>query len=585
MKKIRLALAVIAILAAVSCHKPNPETGPETESGPRPGDYMLPVIETTDIHGHILSDDGNGTIHYRLSYVADKADDLRGHGSERKTDRLLLLDGGDLYQGASISNLLDGRPVSAAFDVMGYDAVALGNHEFDWGVEKVVDSDATMPDYEWDGQSFINEVPVLCANLYKDGARVNWTQDYTIVEKTAVGAGGEEVPVKIGIIGFAIDYSGSIIATQFNERGFSINEDYAIPNNIAARLEESGECDATILLIHGEANGAAAKLGEGSPIDLVLGGHSHRTMYGKTSWGLPFLQGGRYCEHYARADIWFSVDADGSLKFSRIAGMSTPVVDSARDTHSASGQNADDLSDDVLSVSDAALAATEQQQNEVLGYIKVGATTYDIAGSGGRATTVSNWMCDILRRVGDADVAFVNGGGIRTTFPLNGQSSRNITVADVYEMFPFSNPTYVYELTYAELLTVFEYSMTSGGQSLFSLMTGMDCYYTETDHGSYSTYAVHSLRVKGEVIYQNGVWTGDWASRSVTLAVSEYLAITERTDYYTDIPNPLPAWNKTSRLLGNNVVDNVGAVEVLRAEAGSSGGLLYIDTSPHFIIR
>ena len=46
---------------------------------------------------------------------------------------MLLLDGGDLYQGTPFSNLTGGAVIRAAFDRMKYDAVALGNHDFDWG--------------------------------------------------------------------------------------------------------------------------------------------------------------------------------------------------------------------------------------------------------------------------------------------------------------------------------------------------------------------------------------------------------------------------------------------------------------------
>ncbi len=49
-------------------------------------------------------------------------------------DDVLLLDGGDVYQGSPASNLLYGASMKAAMDVMDYDAMVLGNHEFDWGV-------------------------------------------------------------------------------------------------------------------------------------------------------------------------------------------------------------------------------------------------------------------------------------------------------------------------------------------------------------------------------------------------------------------------------------------------------------------
>lgn len=583
-----LSLLLTFILVSASCAKsksiPEYNPGPEDESL-HPGEYVLPLIETTDIHGHILSHDAAGKVHYSLAYIADKADDIRGSGAQRKNDRLLLLDGGDLYQGAGISNLLSGWPVFVAIDRMGYDAVALGNHEFDWGIENVVDADATVPDYDWSGSHFVNEVPVLCANLFHNGSRASCTRDYVIVEKTATGVQGGTVPVKIGVIGFAVNYESSIMGAKFSGKGFSISADYSIANRIANELETNQGCDATVLLVHGEAEGVAQNLGSGSKIDLVLGGHSHRTLLGQTSWGLPYLQGGRYCEHYAYADIRFSVSSSGKVTFKSIGAQDTPAVESSRDSHTYDSENAEDLSDDIIQVSDAALKATEQQYKDIVGYIKVNATNYNISGSGGRATPMTNWMCDITRRIGGADVAFVNSGSVRTTFPLSGQASRNITVADVYEMFPFGNQIYVYQITYAELLGLFEYSMTSGGKGQFASMTGVDCYYTQTNHGSYSTYAVQSLSKGGTVIYQNGTWTGNWASQPVVIAAASYVATSERTDYYTGISNPLPGWNSTSRLLRCDLIDNEGAIEVLKAEASSSGGLLYIDLKPHFICR
>ena len=581
-----LRAIVFAAMIASSC-RDNGMDSPGQQNTPRQGDYALPVFETTDMHGYIVSNDADAT-HYRLAYIADKVEDLRAEASKKASeevdvrDLLLLLDGGDHYQGASVSNMLDGWPMYVAMDRMGYDAVALGNHEFDWGFDKMVESDATLPAYDWEGQHFSNEVPVLCSNLYRDGERVSSTRDYIIVEKTAVGPGGSTVKVRIGIIGFADNYAGSIMASKFTGLGFSVKEDYSIVSDLAARLEEAGECDATVLLTHCAAPEAANGLGRESAVDLVLGGHSHRTLSGRTDWGLPYLQGGRYCEHYAQAYLRFTVDGQGNVSFWKVDDLRTPAVDASRDLHASPGQNSADLSEAIMAVSDEAIARSSDKLGEVIGYINVDATSYYIPGSDGRAAVISNWMCDILRRIGQADVAFVNSGGVRTSISLDGHPKRNITVANVYEMFPFDNLTYVYDLTYEELLKVFEYSMTSGGLALFSRVTGIDCAFTRTDYESYSVYAVKSLSKDGTVIYSDGRWTSGWASRPVRLAVSEYLATSERTDYYTGIPNPLIEWNGTSRLIANSLIDNENAVRVLESEADASGGLLYIDTEPHF---
>ena len=93
-----------------------------------------------------------------------------------------------------------------AIDKMEYDAVALGNHEFDWGLENMIDPDGTLLDYEYEGQNYANEVPVVCANIYQNGTRLSSTKDYVIVEKTATNSQGGEVKVRIGVIGLAEFY-------------------------------------------------------------------------------------------------------------------------------------------------------------------------------------------------------------------------------------------------------------------------------------------------------------------------------------------------------------------------------------------
>ncbi len=585
MKQIfKLLLPVVVVTAMFySCQKEdiNPLK-------PAAGDYLLPLIETTDVHGHIV-DASTDTIHYRLAYIADKVKDIRGHGGAYRKERLLLLDGGDLYQGTTISNLQLGKPIYVSFDKMEYDAVALGNHDFDWGFENMVDPDATLLDYDYNGRNHINEVPVVCANLYQHGNRVSCTKDYVIVEKTAVNPRGGSVNVKIGIIGFAEDYSMSIMASQFSGKGYTIQENYTIANSLASELESTGQCDATILLTHGAADKAAERLGERSVVDLVLGGHTHRTISGQTSWGLAYLQGGKKSEAYAYAQLKFRVDEEGNISFTSVNDQQTIDVDATRDRHTFAGQNAEDLDDDILTVSDNALNDLSGHLQQVIGHITVDASNYFLDGSGQRASVMGNWMGDIMQRISEADVAFLNRTYIRTYFTLDGQPSRNITVGNVYDMFPFGNQLYVFRITYAELLQLFEYSMTGAGRILLTQMTGIDCYITCKESTSssgrtYYDYALHSLVKDGTTIYQNGEWTSDWASRTLTVATTNYVATTDREDRETHLHNPLVGWCETSRLITNDLVDNENAIRVLKAEAEANNGLLSIDPRPHFIV-
>lgn len=550
------------------------------------GNYTLPVIETTDVHGTLVNT-STGTNHYRLAYIADKANDIRGRGADYDRSRLLLLDGGDIYQGTVLSNIRRGQPMYVAFDKMDYDAVALGNHEFDWGFERMVDDDATLLGYDFNGKRSDNPVPVVCANLYRNGKRTPTTRDYVILDKTAVSADGHRVKVRIGVVGMAHYEAKSMFRHQFVDKGYEIPIDYSLVNALADSLERSGSCDATVLLVHGQANEAAQSLGQQSAVDLVLGGHSHRNMCDTTAWGLPYLQGKAYAMSYSYAELMFQVDATGKIRFNKVGNCSNLEVDDKRNTCNAPGENADDLEADIVVLSDSAVEYVRPMLEKVIGHINIDLVrnynnindSLALPGSGGRASTMGNWMCDIVRRIGQAEIGFVNNGGIRTSFTLNGAPTRDITVSNIYEMFPFDNLVYVYELTYADLLTLLQYSMTKTGAMLLSRMVGIDCYLTVNADESYT---LRSLVKDGVTIYADGQWTADWAERIVSVAVSQFVATGDRVDKATGLHNPLVSWNNTSRLKSKDRVDNENAVRVLTEEAEHNNGLIAVDKVPHF---
>ena len=107
-------------------------SGSGSDSSQKMG-VRIKVFETSDIHGYIIDVTGGkeDAFQYRLAYLAKIFDKARVSG---EYDDVLLLDGGDIYQGAPVSNLTKGAVMRAAMDVMDYDAVSLGNHEFDWDV-------------------------------------------------------------------------------------------------------------------------------------------------------------------------------------------------------------------------------------------------------------------------------------------------------------------------------------------------------------------------------------------------------------------------------------------------------------------
>ena len=538
--------------------------------------YYLPVFETSDTHGYLANTSGDRPL-YMLSFISDKVRDIRGYGDGSRRDLALLLDGGDIYQGNTMSNLMSGSSLSSAYQLMEYDAVTIGNHEFDWGIENTVDADGTMMDYTLDGQTGVNSVPVVCANLYLNGEKISFAEDYIILDKTAVDKDGHELPVRIAVIGFAGDYGSDIMYARFTGAGYSIEMDFDGINATAAALEAEGLCDATILLVHHEAAEIAPQLGEDTAIDLVLGGHTHQNACGVTDWGLPYIQPACYGAAYSYCELAFE-PGDGAPVFQSVTKAKTVVTngDTSRLTNTAA--NADDLDPAVTALTDTVLDALSDILGEEIGYITVDARRYEyLPGSGERATTCGNWVASIIARIAGADAAFVNNGGLRTDVLLNGDTgTRTVTLSDVYTMFPFDNRIYCYELTWEELLTALQYSLTDTGRTLLSQIVGVDCYYTDDE----TVQAI--VTADGQAVYADGTWAEGWKDKTLRVAISEFIATTNRVSE-GGMENPFCAWNDTERLIASDAVDNEGAYAVLSAEAAANEGHLFIDMTAHYV--
>ncbi|MBR6897716.1 MAG: 5'-nucleotidase C-terminal domain-containing protein [Lachnospiraceae bacterium] len=536
------------------------------------GTYRLPVFETTDVHGYIASKEKD-EYEYRLAYVSDKVKDVRGYGDKYEKDYALLLDAGDIFQGSIMSNMLNGAPIAAAYELMGYDAVTICNHEFDWLIENTVDSDGTMMDGTEAGFEQENTVPVVASNLFQNGEKPEWVDDFVIVTKKARNEAGDEIDVRIGIIGYLEDYGIDIMQSRFEKQGFEIKKDESIPNDIARAMEENGAADVTILLCHADAEGVANDLGEDSVVDLVLGGHTHKEKNGIADNGIPYIESDKYGVQYSYAELVFTAESY-SIAFDRVDNAA--VFDVAADKSYKTDENAEDLDETIVALTDQVIDRVASLLETEIGYITVNAQKKGfIEGSGNRATTGGNWMSSVYMRALDADVAFVNRGAVRYDFVIpEGSDRRVVTLGEIMSDYPFMNEMYKYEATYEDLLSVMEFTMKDNEEReyIVSLM-GIDCYFVEDE--------VDALVKDGELIYRAGEWFGDWRTKTLTIATNQFLATAE--EELGGMMNPLPSWNETDRLLEHYKIDYECAVEVLTAEAEANDGYLYIDVAPHII--
>ena len=541
--------------------------------------YNLKVLQTSDIHGFIAFDDGTDW-QQRFARNAFTINQARSTTGQKRNETVVLLDGGDVFQGSLLTSLLGWQPLSAEFDALDYDAVAIGNHEFDKGLRYVMDADGTMMDYTLNGESYVNTIPYVTCNLYLNGKKVEGLRDYVILDKVAIRETGEELPVKIGVIGFAENYGSAVMAEFFNKAGYEIREDYAYAESLAKQLKEEG-CNAVILLCHGDSGEIANHLSEGCDIDLVLGGHLHVLQHGETPWGLKYASPGNKSDSINNADFVFDQE-NGKTVLKAVKNVYPDYITQSPKALYDTPENMKTMDRQAYVIGNDYLLLLRDMLATRIGYITRSAGRYDYLPDGGNmSTSGGNWQASMIQRIGGGDIGITNSGGIREDYDVPEDTGRRyIKAGDVYTMFPFDDPVITFELTYEELLSAFEYSFTSGGHGLLSRMVGIDVYYDLDQEIYHRVLAI--VTYDGEAIYDHGVWKEGWKDRKVKLATRGFCAESDRTQE-ADEHNPLTAWRETSRVVSDGLDIADGALNVLGEEAKANNGELYVDTRAHYI--
>lgn len=222
----------------------------------------LNIYHTNDTHSRIepidpQSSDRNAG---KAGYVrrATILEELR-----KEDPTLLLFDCGDFSQGTPYYNFYRGEVEVKLMNAIQYDAVTIGNHEFDFGLENMAKL-FKMANF-----------PIVCANYDFTGTVVEGlVQPYTILYRDGL---------KIGVFGLSPKMDGLVQAS--NCEGVGYLDPIATADVIAAKLKNDEKCDVVICLSHlglrpsplnRESDQVLVK--ETSNIDVVLGGHSHTFM-------------------------------------------------------------------------------------------------------------------------------------------------------------------------------------------------------------------------------------------------------------------------------------------------------------------
>lgn len=213
----------------------------------------LLILHTNDTHSQIEPKaDGTGGYARRMGLI---------NKEREKNPNLLLVDAGDFCQGTPYFNFFHGRVEVEALNRMGYDAVTLGNHEFDNGIDTLA---AILQDAAF---------PVVCANYdVTDTPLEGLVRPYVVLNK------GD---VRVGVFGLGVDPEGLIAMHNFLPLVYL--DPLPIANNIAAQLKEEEGCDVVVCLSHlgteGKMEGDICDkfiAANSRNIDVIIGGHTHK---------------------------------------------------------------------------------------------------------------------------------------------------------------------------------------------------------------------------------------------------------------------------------------------------------------------
>lgn len=252
----------------------------------------LVILHTNDTHSNIEPaasgrNAGMGGVQRRANYFY----------SVRNTNPyVLVLDAGDYNQGTPYFTLFKGDAEIMLYNAMGYDAVCLGNHEFDNGQQELA--------RRLENANY----PTLCANYnFSKSPLKDIVKPYTIIYK-----GGR----KIGIIGLLIDLNG--LVSEASRANIEYENPIPVANKIAKKLKCRDKCDLVIVLSHlgfdggTKDNPSDTELARYSKdIDIIIGGHSHTflnkpvLMKNKCGKGVIVNQTGAAGVYVGRLDITF----------------------------------------------------------------------------------------------------------------------------------------------------------------------------------------------------------------------------------------------------------------------------------------
>ncbi|GFR67158.1 UDP-sugar hydrolase/5'-nucleotidase [Elysia marginata] len=412
-KRISVSLALLLSMALTACSFLNGGN----EQNHHSNVWHLTVLHTNDHHGHFWR---NGNGEWGMAARKTLIDRIRAEVTE-SGGHVLLLSGGDINTGVPESDLQDAVPDFKGMNLLGYDAMAVGNHEFD------------NPMSVLRMQEHIATFPFLAANIRDEATGERLFKPYTIF--TLEG-------LRIAVLGLTTDDTQKI-GNQENIQGIVFTRPEVEAKALIPVLRK--QADVVIATTHmghykngqhgSNAPGDVTLARNVRGIDLIVGGHTQNPLFEPDrengTWILQAQDWGRYV---GRADFEYR---DGQLK---LLNYQLIPVNHTQSVMNADGDKVRKPVGDIIPENPAMLAllAPYQKKGEAEVLQPVGYTNGRLMGERSEVrfgyTNLGRLIALAQMEMVDADMAVVSAGGIRASIQKG-----EITYRDILSVQPFGN--------------------------------------------------------------------------------------------------------------------------------------------------
>ena len=380
MQKKILSLSLVFILLLSICSFATDES-----------DVTITIAHTNDTHSRVFegSYDGMG-----FAKLATEVENLKS-----ENPNFLLLDAGDALHGQTISTLVNGESIIDVFNTMGYDAMTAGNHDFNYGQDRLVEL-AGMANF-----------PILSSNVVKeDGSLL--LENYTI--KDIAG-------IKVGIFGLTTPET-TYKTHPDNVKGLTFKDPVETAKEVVSELND--QVDVIICLAHigldEESEITSDLIAEAVPeIDVIIDGHSHTVLpEGMTVNGVLIAQAGEYDKNLGIITL--------KLTDKKITSKTASLFTKEESADLAENET-------ILKKLNEITAEQEKITSVVIGktdFVLEGERQNVRAGE----TNLGNLITNAMLKTTGADIAITNGGGIRSSVDVG-----DITKGEIITVLPFGN--------------------------------------------------------------------------------------------------------------------------------------------------